>query len=836
MKKTLSFLLALCIAGIFSAKAQSSSDSSFARDFSYNHISINSLPNSTTGNLSSGGKILKDILNGSRAIGYMINLSSRKKLDIKMSCNGSTWGSCLYLLDTAFNIIVWSNNNIPYMGGNSRVMYDLPAGEYYILACKLDNSSDSRSYTLSINEVAFATPSTLTYTPITTGTPVTDTLKTTDGPLACQLAWYDSLLMMVTSYARAYTVQISSPCGLNVIVNRSNRIFGLFDNNYNLMSSYYIQTPGTYHIVVMSVYPFDADTSTATPFTLTAMANTPATFRDLTYRNINVNDTVRDSLEISDHILIGHEDDESYAKGYRIQTPSDAQYIDFQLLPPKGSGFDSYIYLLDANYNVIAHNDDAAGDFYSRILHLVQPSTTYYLVITTYSNFRTGNYTLYVKAPPLKTYYIDGINGNDANNGTIATQAIKTLDTAFARSGGIGLYYLTEDYTFSDNTLGSVFAHIYPYQKDIKLNWPASGYYNLLYINDGNSLVFGEQGSNYYFIMDSNHTNFTGDFFNGDYPESSIEINNFKVRNTYIPDDFIVGDKIVLRNCEFINDTVADEFIFTLTSRIGSLKLINCNFSQNHFGYTCIYVQESGELTMENTSFSGNTLGRPIHFYGATVNLTSGSWRNNRLPSDYNMNGYPNISNQNAAGIWARRSTLNIGAGFTMDVNNYLCLDSASKVNITENLTAPMVAQIYPIKYESRFVADYYEGRPLLKGSASLLQANYQKFSVAQTDNSAIWYIHPDGTIHSYPEGINEAGQGSVRLYPNPASNVLNIALDGNEVNEVVVIDIYGKTVARNTVADGTNTINISRLPAGMYFVQLRTDNAVKATQKLIKR
>ena len=51
-----------------------------------------------------------------------------------------------------------------------------------------------------------------------------------------------------------------------------------------------------------------------------------------------------------------------------------------------------------------------------------------------------------------------------------------------------------------------------------------------------------------------------------------------------------------------------------------------------------------------------------------------------------------------------------------------------------------------------------------------------------------------------------------------------------------MVIDIYGKTVARTTVSEGNNTLNISALPAGMYFVQLRAAGSVKATQKLIKR
>ncbi|MBR0073812.1 MAG: T9SS type A sorting domain-containing protein, partial [Bacteroidales bacterium] len=75
-----------------------------------------------------------------------------------------------------------------------------------------------------------------------------------------------------------------------------------------------------------------------------------------------------------------------------------------------------------------------------------------------------------------------------------------------------------------------------------------------------------------------------------------------------------------------------------------------------------------------------------------------------------------------------------------------------------------------------------------------------------------------------------------ISLYPNPASDVLNIALQGSEVNEVVVIDIYGKAVAHATVAEGSNTMDISALPAGMYFVQLKANNRVKATQKIVKR
>ncbi|MBR5027928.1 MAG: T9SS type A sorting domain-containing protein, partial [Bacteroidales bacterium] len=348
---------------------------------------------------------------------------------------------------------------------------------------------------------------------------------------------------------------------------------------------------------------------------------------------------------------------------------------------------------------------------------------------------------------------------------------------------------------------------------------------------------------NYYFILDSNRTSNYDDFLDADWLGTYLEVNNLKVRNSYIPSSLIWGDKVVVNNCEFTNDTIDGTFIGIDENGYNELKLINCTFSQNIFYREFIYQEYYYmKLTMENTTVSGNTFDDdyPAYFEKATVNLTSGSWRNNNLSANYYYNNNANLSTQNCAGIWAKDSVvINIGSGFTMDANNYICLDTTATVNITENITAPLVAQVYPFKYDNNsgyYIADYYEGRRLLTGSASMLRANYQKFSVAQADNASLWYLHPDGTIHTFPVSIDQAEEGTISLYPNPASNVLNIALQGTEVNEVAVIDIYGKTALRANVAEGSNTLDISALPAGMYFVQLRAAGSVKATQKLIKK
>ena len=172
-----------------------------------------------------------------------------------------------------------------------------------------------------------------------------------------------------------------------------------------------------------------------------------------------------------------------------------------------------------------------------------------------------------------------------------------------------------------------------------------------------------------------------------------------------------------------------------------------------------------------------------------------------------------------------------------MDANNYLCIDSSSTINIAENITAPLAAQIYPFKLDSGYyIADYYEGRRLLSGSASLLRANYQKFSVAQADNASLWYLHPDGTIHTYNVGIETADNSDIRIYPNPAADKVTIDLQNTSATEICLMDIYGKTVLRQAVGGQSETIDLADLAKGMYFVQIRNNGKVEATQKLVKK
>lgn len=74
-------------------------------------------------------------------------------------------------------------------------------------------------------------------------------------------------------------------------------------------------------------------------------------------------------------------------------------------------------------------------------------------------------------------------------------------------------------------------------------------------------------------------------------------------------------------------------------------------------------------------------------------------------------------------------------------------------------------------------------------------------------------------------------------IYPNPADNILNIDVSESLGNEkganMIIIDASGKTVARFKLQIGSNTLNISHLSSGVYFIKSKDNNAAK---KFIKK
>ena len=73
------------------------------------------------------------------------------------------------------------------------------------------------------------------------------------------------------------------------------------------------------------------------------------------------------------------------------------------------------------------------------------------------------------------------------------------------------------------------------------------------------------------------------------------------------------------------------------------------------------------------------------------------------------------------------------------------------------------------------------------------------------------------------PHGVPEASQNThMRIYPNPAVEQLNVTLNQNA--DIVVYNIMGQKVMKAEGHAGANSINISNLTSGIYFVNAGTE------------
>lgn len=73
-----------------------------------------------------------------------------------------------------------------------------------------------------------------------------------------------------------------------------------------------------------------------------------------------------------------------------------------------------------------------------------------------------------------------------------------------------------------------------------------------------------------------------------------------------------------------------------------------------------------------------------------------------------------------------------------------------------------------------------------------------------------------------------------VSVYPNPAKDIVNIRITGDKKGEVFsIVNLAGKQVLTGKLEDEINSVDLSRLNSGLYFVQLGTGK--RQTLKLIK-
>ncbi|MES2764172.1 MAG: YCF48-related protein [Bacteroidota bacterium] len=75
----------------------------------------------------------------------------------------------------------------------------------------------------------------------------------------------------------------------------------------------------------------------------------------------------------------------------------------------------------------------------------------------------------------------------------------------------------------------------------------------------------------------------------------------------------------------------------------------------------------------------------------------------------------------------------------------------------------------------------------------------------------------------------------TISLYPNPATNKLNISLSGKAVKQTAVhiYDLQGKELMTSILDENQTTLNVEALQSGLYFVKITTEQGSE-TKKLV--
>lgn len=68
---------------------------------------------------------------------------------------------------------------------------------------------------------------------------------------------------------------------------------------------------------------------------------------------------------------------------------------------------------------------------------------------------------------------------------------------------------------------------------------------------------------------------------------------------------------------------------------------------------------------------------------------------------------------------------------------------------------------------------------------------------------------------------VNETSVINVNIYPNPASDYISI--EGEDIQDVTIYDISGRTLMTVEFRNNVQNINISDLNSGVYFLNIRT-------------
>ncbi len=147
-----------------------------------------------------------------------------------------------------------------------------------------------------------------------------------------------------------------------------------------------------------------------------------------------------------------------------------------------------------------------------------------------------------------------------------------------------------------------------------------------------------------------------------------------------------------------------------------------------------------------------------------------------------------------------------------------------------ENTTDTAVATLFS---DADYVA---QNSPIPTTSMNIVGINYFTSRINSVNYPARYYVVPRALYDFVGIAENNFNLNAVKVYPNPTTDNVVIALDENTTaTHVDIYDVFGK-LANSQSLNNDNVVSMSNLTTGVYFLRIFNDNAIVGTAKIIKK
>ncbi|MDR2084501.1 MAG: T9SS type A sorting domain-containing protein [Bacteroidales bacterium] len=115
-------------------------------------------------------------------------------------------------------------------------------------------------------------------------------------------------------------------------------------------------------------------------------------------------------------------------------------------------------------------------------------------------------------------------------------------------------------------------------------------------------------------------------------------------------------------------------------------------------------------------------------------------------------------------------------------------------------------------------------------GEAIIEHARNPQYGIYTENTIVMWAEAMDFSGAKFPEikpdGVDKyrSENKNLKVYPNPATNMVNISVE--ETVNCIIYNMAGQAVVKQVLSAGSNTVNISNLKTGVYFISAGNNNA----------